>query len=386
MIIMRLLSSLQHDEDERGIYQLGHQLIKHGHQSIVLASADADNKLVQRLERSGNIYHQLAMDKKSWWSLLSVIPLRNYIKKYQPDIIHVHSRTPAWVLYWALKGVRLKKRPKIISTIYGFYPINKYAWAMLQSDVIISVSKSVTRYLHDKFQQQDITDKTVVRIYRGVNTRRYTYRHNPSVFWLRKIFAEFPELEHKKWLLFPSVIDKEYGQEWLIDILGNLQEKFPNIHAIIMDDDKDISNHIYEEFRQRAFALGLDKRLTFIGSKRNDKREWLSASNLVLALANEPESIGIPILQALHMGTPVVGWDRASYAEILRCIYPQGLVKEKNSLAVCKIVQAQLEIACYPPISNQFTLKQTIEETLQLYQLINDNQQIPDKFSELEGF
>ena len=63
----------------------------------------------------------------------------------------------------------------------------------------------------------------MTRIYRGVDTRTYPYRHNPSVYWLRKTFAEFPELEHKKWLLFPTVIGSEYGQEWLVDILGNLK-------------------------------------------------------------------------------------------------------------------------------------------------------------------
>ncbi len=385
MIIMRLLSSLKHDESERGIYQLGHKIIKSGHTSIIVSSAKNDNDLVRRLERDGNIYYQLSMDKKSWWSLLQVIPLRRYIEKHNPDIIHVHSRTPAWVLYWALKGLRTKKRPKIVSTIYGFYPINHYGKAIFQADAIITVSDSVTRYLVDKLAQQSLEHKQIVRIYRGVDTRRYTYRHNPSVFWLRKIFAEFPELEHKKWLVFPTVIGKEYGQEWLIDVLGNLQEQFPNIHVIIMDDDKDSADIIYEDFRQRTFALGIDNRITFVGSKRNDMREWLSAANLVLALANEPESIGILILQALHMGTPVVGWDKAAYSEILSCLYPQGLIKHNNALSVCKVIRNQLEIVSRPPISNQFTLKQTINETLQLYQRLYEGQEIPSEFKPVES-
>ena len=31
---------------------------------------------------------------------------KELVKKYHPDIIHVHSRTPAWVLHWALRTVR----------------------------------------------------------------------------------------------------------------------------------------------------------------------------------------------------------------------------------------------------------------------------------------
>ena len=37
-------------------------------------------------------------------------------------------------------------------------------------------------------------------------------------------------------------------------------------------------------------------------------REWLSSANIVLSLANHPESIGMTALQAIHLGTPVIGW------------------------------------------------------------------------------
>ena len=376
MKVMRLLSSLKHDESERGIFHLGRALVKNGHTSIIVASADSDHELVTRLERDGTIYHQLFMLKKSWGSLLQVLPLRRLIEKYNPDIIHVHSRTPAWILHFALKGARVKSFPKIVSTMYGFYPINKYSQPMLEADTIITVSDSVTDYLVKKIKQTGLQVKNVVRIYRGVDTRRYPYRHNPSVYWLRRTFAEFPELEHKKWLVFPTIVGHEYGQEWLIDILGNLQDQFPNIHAVILDDDKEDADIIYEEFRQRAYALGLDDRITFVGNRRNDVREWLSAANIVLALANQPESIGINALQALHLGTPVIGWDKAAFSEILQPLYPLGLVKHHNANALCKAVKNQLESVTRPAMADQFTIRQMIEATLAVYQQLYDERQI----------
>ena len=51
MIVMRLLSSLKHDESERGIFHLGRALVKRGDTSIIVAGADHDNELVKRLER-----------------------------------------------------------------------------------------------------------------------------------------------------------------------------------------------------------------------------------------------------------------------------------------------------------------------------------------------
>ncbi len=370
MIVMRLLSSLKHDESERGIFHLGRALIKKGHTSIIISSADSDNELVKRLEREGNLYHQLYMNKKSWTALLQIIPLRHLIEKYNPDVVHVHSRTPAWILHLALRRARVKRLPKIVSTMYGFYPINKYSQALLDVDTIITVSDSVTNYLKKGLRREEMGTKVIKRIYRGVDIRRYPYRHNPSVYWLRRTFAEYPELEHKKWLVFPTVIGNEYGQEWLIDILGNLQEQFPLIHAIIMDEDYREGEVAHEDFRQRANALGLGERITYVGSKRNDMREWLSAANIVMALANQPESIGINALQAIHLGTPVVGWDQAAFSEILQPLYPQGLVKKYNAHALCKAVRNQLEGVTRPEMTDLFTMREMIEETIKVYQIL----------------
>ncbi len=372
MKVMRLLSSLKHDESERGIFHLGRALVKNEHTSIIISSADEDNELVRRLKRDGNHYHQLHMNKKSWLALLQVVPLRRLIEKYDPDIIHVHSRTPAWILHLALRRARVKRRPKLVSTMYGFYPINKYSQALLDVDTIITVSDSVTDYLKSGLRREELDPRVIKRIYRGVDIRRYPYRHNPSVYWLRHTFAEYPELENKKWLVFPTIIGNEYGQEWLIDILGNLEADFPNIHVIIMDEDYRPSDVAHEDFRQRSNTLGLGDRITYVGSKRNDMREWLSAANIVMALANQPESIGINALQAIHLGTPVIGWDQAAFSEILCPLYPQGLVKKYNANALCKAVRNQLESVTRPEMTTKFTMREMINETLAIYKNLHE--------------
>lgn len=369
MKVMRLLSSLKHDESERGIFHLGRALVKRGHTSIIVSSADSEHDLVKRLERDGNLYHQLSLQKKSWWSIRQIWPLRRLIEQHEPDIIHIHSRTPAWILHWALKGARVTRKPMLVSTMYGFYPLNSYARALLNVDCLITVSDSVSDYLLKGLKEVKHRPRQITRIYRGVDTRSFPYRYNPSVYWIRRTFAEYPELEHKKWLLFPTVIGQEYGQEWLIDILGNLSEEFPNLHIIVMDEDsrRDV---VHEEFMQRISALELGDKFTFIGPKHNDMREWLAASNLVLGLANQPESIGINVLQAIHLGTPVVGWNKAAFNEILKPLYPQGLVKENTAYALCKVIRNQLENAMRPPITDRFTMQQMIDETLEVYRML----------------
>ena len=375
MKVMHLLSSLKYTETERGIYAITHACTKAGHTSIVASGAGGDDELVARLTRDGTLHHQLPLPKKSWLALKNTFKLRKLLKQHRPDIVHVHSRTPAWVLYWATR--RLANPPKIVATVYGFYPFNTYGRALFNSDVLISASKSIDKYLKEHLipkQDEYTLDKPnfdIVCVRRGIDIRKYPYRHHSSVHWLQNVFSQYPELEHKKWLMFPTPIGAEYGQDWLIDILGNLQHKFPNIHVIIADDDQfslsdqDISQ---EEFIQKLHALNLSDKVTFIGKNPPDIKEWLASSNVVLELTSRPESIGITAIIAIHLGTPVVGWAKGAFADILKATYPQGLVKEETALALCKSIKLHLQNPLRPAMTHEYTIEQMVAETLAVYQ------------------
>lgn len=384
---MQLLSSVKHDDSERGIYHIAHSLIKKGHESIIVACGDDDDEFIVRLTHEGSDYYKLPMPKKSWWALRQVWRLKALIEEHKPDIIHLHSRTPAWVLHWALKLLKKQYKqqalpntsayyPKIVSTVYGFYPLNSYSRALFDADRMISASKSIDEYLKSQLiefgGEFEAYIKKISCIRRGVDVRIYPYRHNPSVHWLHHIFAEFPQLEHKKWIVFPTHIGNEYGQEWLIDIIGNLKEKFPKLHIIIMDNEtsdglKQSDMIVYDDFRQRLTALGLDDYVSFVGRKPIDLRDWLSAANVVLALANQPESIGMTALQAIHLGTPVLGWDKGAFSDILTALYPRGLIKEQTAHSLCLAVASQLETGIRPVITNDYEIETMVEETLALY-------------------
>lgn len=372
MKVMQLLSSLNHDESERGIWDIAHALIKQGNQSLIVASADPEDELVLKLVRDGSDYHRLPMPKKSWWALWQIPKLKQLIHQYLPDIIHVHSRTPAWVLYWALRNYPKHKKPKIICTFYGFYPFNSYTQALLQADKIISASKSIHSYLNHTLDPDLYDMANVVCIRRGVDVRIYPYRHKPSVHWLHHVFAEFPQLEHKKWLIFPTKIGQEYGQEWLIDIIGNLNQKYPDIHIIIMDEDEQSTQSsqdavVYEDFRQRLMALNLNDFVSFVGKNPPDLKDWLSSAHIVLALANYPESIGMTALQAIHLGTPVVGWNKGAFADILTALYPSGLVKEHTATALCQVIALQLATGVRPTITHEYEIDTMVQQTLATY-------------------
>lgn len=380
MKVLQLLSSVNYDESERGIYYIAHSLIKNGHDSIIISSASKNHELIKRLISDGSLYYQLSIPKKSWSSLRHVIKLKNIIDTTKPDVIHVHSRTPAWILHWALKFTQHK--PKIAASIYGFYSINSYSQGLFYSDLLICASESIYRYIVNAVHHLESLDKpfNIIRISRGVDVRLYPYRHKVSVHWLNHVFAEFPELEKKRWLLFATHIGDEQGQEWLIDIIGNLKGQFSNLHIVVMDDnitDKitDGQSVIYNDFYQRVHALGLLSYVSFVGKKPTDLKDWLSCAEIVLSLANHPESIGMTALQAIHLGTPVIGWDKGAFGDILTALYPNGLVRQKTATALCNSIAKQLDSGVRPNLTHEYEIDTMVNETLNAYQTLYNNKQ-----------
>lgn len=201
MKVMRLLSSLHHDEDERGIFRLNRSLIRNGHESVVIASTPAEHELAGRLVRDGGEYIPLAMEKHTWSSLWSVVPLARLIYRYRPDIVHIHSRTPAWVLKWALQLVPMAYRPITLATIYGYYPTTAYNKAIFDTDHLISVSNSVTEYIKQHHPEYD--DSMITRIYRGWILKNLSIGINRLCIGYVRFLRNIQSLNTKNGCYFP---------------------------------------------------------------------------------------------------------------------------------------------------------------------------------------
>jgi glycosyltransferase involved in cell wall biosynthesis len=107
--------------------------------------------------------------------------------------------------------------------------------------------------------------------------------------------------------------------------------------------------------------------VTFTGH-RDDLREVMAASSLVVSLAREPEAFGRTTLEALSLGVPVVAYDHGGAGEVLRGILPQGLVPAGDVNAAAARVAAFLDDAPEVPAGHPFTLESMLSRTLAVYE------------------
>ncbi|WP_391485114.1 glycosyltransferase family 4 protein [Acinetobacter baumannii] len=364
MKVMQLLPELNSGGVERGTLEIARALVAQGHQSLVVSNG---GRLVSQLEAEGSTHLTLPIHKKSLSSLWQIRPLRQLIEEHQPDIVHVRSRVPAWLTHFALRKIPANKRPHLISTVHGFYSVNRYSAIMTQAEKVIAVSDSVVKYITDHYKNCPPQD--IVRIYRGIDPAAFPHNYQPSAQWFNQVFNDFPELENKFLLCLPGRITRLKGHESLIELMQKLGEQYPQLHAVVVGG-ADVKKQAYlSELQNTIQSKGLADKITFVGH-RSDIREWLAFSDIVLSLSNQAETFGRTALEALSVGTPVIGWNRGGVAEILSHVYPQGLVEAENEKALVETVKNHIEQPQTVAPVTMFSLKDMCDQTLELYQSV----------------
>lgn len=361
MKVLQILSNLNVGGPQLGALEMAKALVQAGHESLVVSSGGS---LVKRLERDKSTHIELAVDQKNLKALVLIKPLRDVIRTHKPDIIHVRARMPAWITYFALKGIAEHKRPIVVSTVHTLYPPTHYSKIMTKASRVICISDHALNYMTQNFP--DTPSDKLVRIYRGIDSKHFPYRYQPSVHWWTNTLAEFPELRNKIWLTLPGEITENTNHQWMLDVVGGLKEDYPNIHALFIGAAKDKSADYFDELQLRIHALGLEPYVTFTGA-RDDKRDWLAASNIVFELSGQPKTFSRNLLESLFLGTPVIAWNHGGMPEILNRLYPEGLTPKDDCLALCRLVRKHLDNKLTPKRPNEFFLKPMTDQGMALY-------------------
>lgn len=367
MKVMQLLPELNSGGLERGTLEIARALVADGHQSLVVSNG---GRLVTQLEAEGSQHLSLAIHKKSLSSLFKIAALRKLIEQHQPDIVHVRSRVPAWLTHFALTGIAPHKRPHLISTVHGFYSINRYSSIMTQAEKVIAVSDSVVNYIRAHYK--NCNPEKIVRIYRGISAEEFPHGYQPSAEWLNQVHNEFPELKDKFLICLPGRITRLKGHETLIELMTQIHQHYPHVHALVVGGADPKKQAYLAELKQKIQDKNLTEKMTFVGH-RSDIREWLALSDVILSLSNQAETFGRTALEALSLGTPVIGWNRGGMAEILTPLYPQGLVDVDHQMQLLTVLRHHIDTPQSVEPVHTFHLKEMCDQTLQLYKTVLAN-------------
>lgn len=363
MKVLHLLPSLQSGGVEQVVLELGEGLCRAGVENLVVS---AGGPLVATLEAQGSRHLQRAIGKKSPMTLLQVPTLECLLRRERPDILHMHSRVPAWVGYLAWKLLPEKMRPGLVTTFHGFHSVNFYSGIMAKGQRVIAVSQCMREHILANYPATD--PATVVVIPNSVDTQHNFAGYRPSEAWIGEWRREFPELQGKYTLCLPGRITRLKGHEDLIPVLQELLRRGIPAHAVIVGEVKKGKEAYRDELRAAFHRAGLDDAVTWTG-QRGDLRDILCACRATLSLSRQPESFGKTTLEALALGRPVAGYDHGGVGEQLAAFLPTGRVPLGDTAAMADLLAQWYVLAPKPttPLPAPYRRQDMINAHLQLY-------------------
>ena len=361
MHIVQALVSLNIGGSELVATELAESLVSRGHKVTIIA---ADGPLGPRARACGAEHLDWPIGKKRLATLRYIRRLSDWIAVEKPDILHVHSRLPAWICWRAINRLAPELRPAFVTTMHGHYSVSRYSSVMARGNKTIAVSEHIRRYTMKNYPSARAED--IVTIHGGASRELfpYAYQHPPE--WREAAEKEFPELAGKRWLLLPGRITRWKGHVDFLHLVAALVEDYPDLQGLCVGGGRAGSRYQLE-LEALAEKTGIGDRITFTGN-RLDIRDWMVASEVVFNLSNDPpEAFGRTVLETLCLGCPMIAWNHGGAAEILAEMFPRGAVRRLDYQQLEARAREFLDSRPMVQESDAFSLATSMSKHLAVY-------------------
>ena len=365
MKVLQILPEMNAGGVEMCVLETARHLVNDGHEAIVVSNG---GRLVGELEKAGARHVAMPVHRKSIGSLLQVLPLRRLLMSERPDILHIASRVPGWIAWLACRGTPIGGRPHFVSTVHGFYSVNSFSSIMTRGERVIAVSESIRDYIMANYPRTPVENIRVIP--GGVEPERYARGFQPDIAWMETWRREQSQCEGKILLTLPGRITRLKGHGDFFQLIAGLKQSGLSVHGLVVGDTHPKKQAYLAELRARAIELGVGDGVSFLGH-RNDLREILAVSDVVLSLSQQPESFGRTVLETLALGRMFVGYDHGGVGEQLRKLFPQGGVKLGDQTGLLAVTRRVLTERPAPGVVGEpYTLDCMCRSILNVYQEI----------------
>jgi glycosyltransferase involved in cell wall biosynthesis len=337
LTVVQLLPAMHSGGVERSTLEIADALVRAGHRAVVVS---AGGRLVPLLEAGGAEHIALDIGRKSPLTLRHVRHLRALFAQTGADIVHARSRLPAWVGFFALRGMPAARRPRFVTTVHGLNSPSRYSAIMARGERVICVSGTVREYV---LRHYPTTDPALMRtIPRGIDPAAFPSTPHPDRAARARIAALHPALDGDgPLLLLPGRGTRLKGHADALGLLAAVRGDGLDAR-LWMPGAREPGREAYVADLEREAARAGCAGALAITPPTVDIAGAYAASDLVLQLSRKPESFGRTVIEALSVGRPVVGWSHGGVGELLRELQPTGAVAPFDPIALQRAVHAML--------------------------------------------
>ena len=359
MKIVQILPELNEGGVERGTMELSRELVKRGFESVVISSG---GKLAAQIKHDGGLHVTLDVCSKNPLSApWRIFKLYQTLKKLSPDILHVRSRVPAWMVFFANKWLNLP----VISTVHGFNSVGFYSSIMTKADHVICVSNSVKTFIQKHYK---IPNENITVIPRGIDLVTFNPQNIDHEF-----IKDFKQQHHlqDRWIITTvGRITQLKDIETFIKAIALLKHEHSHVIGLIVGGVRDDKRDYFSSLQSLTQELHLQNNIIFTGSI-SKIAEIYSLSDIVVSCSKKPESFGRSVAEAISMNTPVVATGHGGVLDIIK-EHENGYftqVSDANDLSQKLLLTRKMNVDGFGYISNSFSLQQMVQKTIMVYRV-----------------
>ncbi len=337
MKILQLLPQLDLGGVERHVIDLSNQLVSRGHQVLVVS---AGGQMESQMDPRVQLRHLAVHRKNPLTGYRCSLAIARWIRKEGWQLIHAHSRVPAWIALWASRRAKV---PYLVTAHVDFG--NKSPWIYRpyrEAARVICVSFAVQEAMKGCF-----SDNTTVVI-NGLD--------EPKACW------DPQNLQGPVKFLFAGRLSPVKG---LQDLLRALPAELLWTLDVVGDGPMRL------ELEALARDQGIADRVVFHGYCDDVDPFMAQASCLLFPSYNE--GFGLVLARAVQMGLPVIASDIAPVAEV--ACSRQGLLPpgdlEAWRKALVDFLNRRRAVACFDRTKVP-RLEDMVDRNLEIYRSLQD--------------
>ncbi len=357
MKIVQIIPELNEGGVERGVVELNREFVKLGIESYIISNG---GKLVNQITKDGGNHIKFDVCSKNIFTAFSRIRgLKKILKDLKPDIIHVRSRVPAWLVYFANKSLKIK----VVSTVHGFNSVGFYSSIMQKSDAVICVSNSIKEYIQKHY---NTPENKITVIPRGIDLELFNPKNIDNDF-IENFKKEF-NLENKFIISSVGRVTQLKDYETFIKAILIVKNEIQNVKALIVGGVRSDKEDYLNLLKNLIKELNLEENIIFTGSQSKIEQIY-ALSDVVISSSKKPESFGRAVAEAICMNKPVIATNHGGVKDII-IENENGFffeVGDDKELARNILKSRNLVFDGYGYISNTFSLENMVNKTIEVY-------------------
>jgi len=361
MKVVQILPELNEGGVERGVVELNREYSKLDIESIVISNGGKLSKQID-LDNGNHITFDVC-SKNIFTVIARVFKLRKILEELEPDILHVRSRVPAWLVFFANKSLNIK----VVSTVHGFNSVSSYSKIMTKANAVICVSNSIKEYIQKHY---NTSDKKISVIPRGIDLELFNLSNVDKTF-ISNFKNEYQLNEN---FIISSVgrVTQLKDYETFIKAISLIQKDIADVKALIVGGVRSDKEEYLKSLKKLIKELDLEDNIIFTGSQ-SKIAEIYALSDVVVSSSKKPESFGRAVAESIALNTPVVATNHGGVKDII-IENENGFffeVGNEHELSNKIIKSRNLSFDGYNYISNNFSLNNMLEKTINVYKGLN---------------